>query len=313
MREPESQATLTIGAVAQRTGLSEHVIRAWERRHGVVSPARTAGGVRLYTNADVVRLRLLRRATEAGYSIGVIGKLGLDQLLSMSGEAEREEAIPRSVGDGAEYVRRCLQAVEALDGRGVHAILSSAVVSLSIEDFTEGVAVPLLHEVGALWSAGSLCAAHEHVFSAKLRAVLGWLLESVRVARDGPVVVVTTPSGERHEMGALLAAVTAAGAGWRVTYLGPDLPAADLATAVGVTGAAAVALSVVLPVKEKAFRREMEAIRAALPPAVVVTVGGAGAKPHSGLLPGLGMRWIGGFSELRSTLNEIHTAVGGTS
>ena len=61
----------SIKIVAQRTGLSSHVIRVWERRYDAVSPRRTETNRRLYSDGDIERLKLLGEATEIGHTLAV--------------------------------------------------------------------------------------------------------------------------------------------------------------------------------------------------------------------------------------------------
>jgi hypothetical protein len=122
--------------------------------------------------------------------------------------------------------------------------LRSALFVLGGARFVDEVAAPLLVRVGQAWVDGALTVAHEHAVSAVLRRVLDELGRGLDVPADAPVIVVATPSGDRHEFGALLAAATAAAAGWRVVYLGSDLPAADIARAARQAGSALVGVSV---------------------------------------------------------------------
>ncbi len=269
-----------MGVVVQRTGLTAHVLRAWERRYGAVEPGRTKGGQRLYSDADVLRLRLLRRATEGGRSIGSVAELSTEELVSLVGE-DAEEAGPRRVavveaGDRESYLRECLEAADRMDASALRASLMRAVVKLSAPVFVAEVVGPLLERVGELWAAGDLRPAQEHVVSTAVRQVLDWLLGRYEAPASAPLLVAGTPSGELHEFGAMLAAVVAADAGWRVLYLGPSLPASEIAGAAERAGAAVVAVSVVDGEAEEMDRasEELEALRGMLPEGIMLVTGG---------------------------------------
>src|SRR5512141_668232 len=88
--------------VALRTGLTPHVLRAWERRYGVVSPGRTEGGQRLYSELDIERLRLLRRLTDGGHAIRRIASLPLAELARLDEETGGAEERAAS-SDGTGY------------------------------------------------------------------------------------------------------------------------------------------------------------------------------------------------------------------
>lgn len=262
----------------QRTGLTSHVLRAWERRYGAVEPGRTKGGQRLYSDADVLRLRLLKRATEGGRSIGRVAGLSTDELVTLVGEdASALEAEVAPSGNGAEeHLRACLAAADRMDAQALRGHLMRAVVRLSAPVFVTTVVSPLLNRVGELWEEGSLRPAQEHVVSAAVRQVLDWLLGRFEASPEAPLMVVGTPSGELHEFGAMLAAIVAADAGWRVLYLGPSLPASEIAAAAERAGASVVAVSVVDGEDADVDRaaEELAELGGLLPEGVLLVTGG---------------------------------------
>ena len=265
-----------MGVVVERTGLTSHAIRAWERRYGVVEPARTEGGQRLYTDAQVLRLRLLKRATEGGRSISNVAELSTEELASLIGEDAGASNGGGTVHDQGAFLEASLEAAERLDAQALREELMRAVVSLSAPVFVTRVVGPLLARVGELWEEGAMRPAQEHVVSTAVRQVLDWLLGRYEASADAPLMVAGTPEGELHEFGAMLASVVAADAGWRVLYLGPSLPAEEIAAAAEQSGAAVVAVSVVDGEAEDRDRagRELERLSAALPDGVLLVVGG---------------------------------------
>jgi DNA-binding transcriptional MerR regulator/methylmalonyl-CoA mutase cobalamin-binding subunit len=288
-----------IGVAAERTGLSTDVIRAWERRYGAVEPARDEADQRLYSDADVERLRLLHRATQGGRSIS--------QVVDLPGEAlaelVREDAAARTAQQpaGAD-VDRLYELSLALDGPELESRLRRAVVAQGLAPFAEHVAVPLLRRLGAGWHAGKVTPAQEHVASAAISRVLTGLREG---KGDGPIAVVATLSGERHEVGALMAAAAVELAGWQVVYLGADLPPDEVASAAERTGAKAICVSVVYGGRSPAdTQAAFRSLRAQLPEDVEVYAGGAGAGPIREELELFGVRCPGGMDELREALEE---------
>lgn len=306
MRTTELHPQHPIGAVARRTGLSEHVLRAWERRYGAVEPARTEGGVRLYSDADIFRLRLLRRLTEAGGSIGQIAAFPTGTLLELLQGDVRDDAPAAEpaagAGVAARFATTVLQAVEAMDGTRIHTTLMRAVVALVPDDFVHHLAIPLLVRVGDLWREGNVCPAQEHLLSVHLRHVLAWLLGEIRPAPEAPRLIATTPSGQTHELGAMLAGVIAADAGWHVTYLGPDLPAVDIARAAAITRPTVVALSAVFGPDRGRLEGELREIRDLLEPDVLLVVGGSAVER----LTPAGATYLPDLRALRATLRSLH-------
>ena len=299
---PESQnqdeAQHPIGVAAERTGLTPDVLRVWERRYGAVNPARSPGRQRFYSDADIERLRLLRLATLPGRSIGQVVKLSVGDLARMVEEdadarsrAPASSATPLPEAAGADLVVLALVLVGELDAVGLDRMLRRAAATMALSEFLESVAAPLLRRVGDEWHAGHLTIAHEHLASSLVNRITIHAMQSLPVAADAPNLVVATLAGERHEAGALFAAAEAMALGWRVTYLGADLPAADIALAAGTTQARAVAISVVNPPNASQVLGELRILRDRLSPDIAILVGGAGARAMSGELSTLGVQY----------------------
>ena len=288
-----------IGVVTRRTGLSPDVLRVWERRYRVVAPVRNAGGQRLYSADDIERLRLLQRLVERGHRIATIANLDLDALTGLTSEIDVAHAT-RS----RQVVDALLQSVRSMDAPRLEAGLRRAAISGGAESWIDTIVGPLMEDVGEGWHSGTLTTAHEHLASATTRDVLGWVLKSFGVDAKAPAILVATPAGELHELGALMAAVVAAGAGWRVHYLGPNVPAVDLVTAARQTRAACVALSIVYQENPAKVIAEVKSVRAALQDSVPVIVGGRGARETSGELTDAGVTIVPHARALRNHLED---------
>lgn len=281
-----------IRVVARRTGITLHVLRAWERRYAVVEPGRTAGGQRLYSDADIERLKLLRDAVASGRSISQVAALDDDALAELVAQdrasgagtgAAAGAAVPEP-GNGTEvarYLAASLQAAERMDDDALHRLLLRALVSLRPLDFIEGLIEPLLYEVGERWHRGQLRPSHEHAVSIAVRRVLTFLLSAYEPKADAPTLVTTTITGDPHEFGAMLASVLAGEAGWRVLYLGASLPADEIARAAAVSGASAVAVSAVDDRGAALLVREFGRLRAQLPGRVRLLAGGRAVAQYA--------------------------------
>ncbi|NOT07597.1 MAG: MerR family transcriptional regulator [Gemmatimonadales bacterium] len=260
--------------VAERTGLSPDVLRAWERRYGVVNPGRSEGGQRLYSDADLERLTLVVTAVQAGRSVGPTASLSLEELRRLVAEdAEQGTARPTLATD---YLELAFAAVANLAPEELQAVLRSALLSLGAPSFLDDVVTPLLQQIGEAWHAGEVGIAHEHAASAVVRGVLAWLVDSLEVPENAPRAVVACLAGERHELGAALATAAATHAGWRVAYLGPDLPAAEIADAALRHETAVVGVSIITPENAASARAELQLLRGILRPGTALLAGGAG-------------------------------------
>jgi DNA-binding transcriptional MerR regulator/methylmalonyl-CoA mutase cobalamin-binding subunit len=299
-----------IRVVALRTGLSPHVIRAWERRYGAITPQRTDTNRRLYSDEEIQRLQLLRRATRAGHSIGQIARLSDGDLQALVAEDQaylpkqrdearvpaREQETPRGTLDAS------IDAVMALDPAGLDRVLSRALVRLSPTVVLGEVLLPLMDYIGEKWQQGLMKIVHEHLASEVVRSTLGGLMSTSTVS--GPAMVVATPAGQLHEFGALSVAVTAGAMGWTPVYLGPNLPAEEIAAAVEAHNASAVALSIVHPGDDPHVAQEIGKLRRLIGDDVVLLVGGRASPSYRDALDGSGAVMVGDLDTLRGYLES---------
>lgn len=277
-----------MGVVTRRTGLSPDVLRVWERRYAVVAPTRSEGGQRLYSAGDIEKLRLLHRLVEGGHRIASIARLDLDALTALSRDVQASAPVTASSHGADAVVPEILEAVVRLDGAAIDHALRRAAMSLGTEAWIETVVGPTLELVGERWHDGTISPAHEHLATAAVRDVMSWVVRSFGTPADAPAILVATPAGELHELGAMMAAVVAAEAGWRVHYLGPDVPAEDLAAAAGQLDAQAIALSVVHPDHAARAVDVVRQLRKAVAASVPIIVGGRTASATSAHLTRVG-------------------------
>ncbi len=281
-----------IGAVAKATGISTHTLRVWERRYQAFALSRTEGGVRLYSDADVARLRTLKQLLERGHAIGQVAPLPdeeLGHLLAEGGLQTPQPAPAAPTGDFESVRQSFLEAVRAFDLAHAERILQGAVAGNDPGRLVLEVLPPLFEEIGRRWAAGEFNVAHEHAASALLRNALGGLLRAPRATTEVGTVVTATLPGELHEFGALLVALLAAAHGWNAVYLGPNLPAEEILLAVSRSHARAVLISMVYLGTRAAARRfgsELERLRAGLPSGVELIGGGAAAPELEAFLGG---------------------------
>jgi DNA-binding transcriptional MerR regulator/methylmalonyl-CoA mutase cobalamin-binding subunit len=300
-----------IQVVARRTGLTPDVLRAWERCYGLVHPERASSGRRLYSDADVRRLALLRRATQTGRTIGQLADLSDDQIRRLIDD-DLAATAPRSVTsapiarpDPRQLRREALEAVQCLDGGGLRHVLTCAALALSPPELVDHILVPLMRTIGALWRRGDLGIAHQHMASAIVRTTLAELAQPRDLADAAPTLVTATPARQLHELGALVVAATAAADRWRVAYLGTDVPGRDIAAAATQADARAVALSITYPLDDSLLAREIAALRADLAPSVPILVGGLGAAAYVEALTSVGAMILGDLQNLRAILGSI--------
>ena len=311
-----------IKVVVRRTGLSPHVIRVWEKRYQAVEPMRTETNRRRYSDADIERLLLLQRVTHTGRSIGQIAQLTTERLREL---AEEDEAIspppepPTAVNMPAEapaapvptaHLDSCLEAIGQLDAIALEDRLMQARVALSQPQFIERLIVPLMEIVGERWRDGSLRIVHEHLASAVVRSMLSELSTRVSLSAAAPKIVVTTPAGQWHEIGALIVASTAESEGWQVIYLGANLPAEEIAAAAQHHGVKTVALSVVHPADDPHLAAELLKLRRYLSRDIGILVGGRGSHGYQKALETIEAMHMQDLATLRTHLESLRSPHG---
>lgn len=308
-----------IAVAAERTGLSQDILRVWERRYQAVEPSRGPGGHRTYSDADIDRLRLLHAVTAAGRSIGQVARLSTTELIRLAQDDTAARA-EREKSDGAQdardarshashIVKLALASTARLDAPDLEHTLRRAIAQLGITSFIEDVASPILRRIGEEWHAGRLTIAHEHLASSTIHDIVAESMRAITRGAGEATVVVATPTGERHAIGAALVGATAASEGWRVVYLGTDLPASDIAAAAIATKARAIAMSVIYVQDRARTLAELRTLRALIPPSISIIVGGAGVADMQDDLRQLGIRVGVSLRDLRDALASANDAI----
>lgn len=304
----ESEPHQPIAVVAERTGLSQDVLRAWERRYGAVRPVRDAGGQRQYSDADIHRLGLLHAATRAGRSIGSVAALPTDRIASLvEGDlAARERSAPPAMESPVsnEFVDEAFAHSRALDASALDETLRRAATAMGVTSFIETVAAPLLRRVGDEWHAGRLAPPQEHLVSSVVHDIIVATMRAFPQRFGAPKLLVATPAGDRHSIGAALVGAASALEGWNVLYLGADLPAADIADAARTAGVRMVAVSIVYTEDRARVLSEVRALRSRLPTDMVLIAGGAGATSLKTELAAMNVRIESSVSGLVAELRR---------
>jgi MerR family transcriptional regulator, light-induced transcriptional regulator len=299
--------------VVLRTGLTPDLLRAWEKRYGVVEPTRSEGGQRLYSDADLERLTLLTHAVRDGRAISQVAKLPTAELRAIVAAAAAYTRVQPPVAAAAAELcesmqAEALRAVERLDAAALESTLRAAAMRLGMDEMLDDVIAPLLQTIGSRWHQGLLRPAHEHLATAVVQRTLAWLMDKGAPAAKAPTLVVVTLAGQAHELGALLAAAVASSQGWHVVYLGVNLSAEEIAAAANQTRAYAVALSFVYPRDDPAMPGALRELRAALPVGTAIIAGGAAAVGYADALAAVGAASFSSISELRSWLRRATSA-----
>jgi MerR family transcriptional regulator, light-induced transcriptional regulator len=310
----DDSAQYLISTVSKRSGVKSDLVRAWERRYQAVKPTRTDGGHRVYTDLDIARLKLLNQATGSGHSISQIANLTLDELKSLlKKESDSVSQIPESsiplngnrLHVAEDYVQKCYASVLAFDAHALESNFENAIVELGTEIFIEKLLNPLLTLIGDRWRTGELRPVHEHMASSIVRSLTYILRNNSPCSPNAPKMIVSTPINQLHELGALLAGIIAELKGWKVTYLGANLPAEEIAAAVRFTNATAVTISISYKTDDLSIAKELRRLRKLIGNDVALVVGGRAAGHYEAVLDQIGVLKIKSYDHFKEILEDL--------
>jgi len=220
-RQVAQEGYLRIGELSRRTGVSHDLLRAWEQRYGLLHPARSAGGFRLYSTEDRLRVGHMVEAMAAGLSAAEAARVALATAATVTeADALSDKPAPRAL---EHTVERLTAALDSFDGAAANAALDELLAGLTLETVLQEVLLPYLRSLGDRWAAGTTTVGNEHFASNLIRGRLMGLARGWDLG-EGPRVLLACPAGETHDLGLIMFGLVIARRGWNVTYLGADTP-----------------------------------------------------------------------------------------
>lgn len=286
-----AQTVYNIKQAAARAGVSVPVLRAWERRYGIVQPERSDSGYRRFDDEGIARVRTMRALVEAGWSPSAAAAAIIEGRVPVDddpGSAAPPATAPQASADAADaaleddIAARFVRGAANLDAAAIDHALDDLFARGSFERVAGDLLFPTLRRLGDAWAAGEVNVAGEHLASSAVLRRLGQALEAAGAGDlPGSRVVIGLPPGGRHELGALAFAVAARRAGIPVAYLGSDLPVADWVSA--TDGAAAAVVGVVSARDRRAAAEVARELRSNHPD-LLVAFGGRSAADEPDVL-----------------------------
>lgn len=268
---------MNIGAVERDTGLGKDTLRVWERRYGFPQPLRDANGERLYSSAQVERLRLIKRLIDQGHRPGRLFSASEDDLLllaSASGPAQRATATAEP-----SVVSQILALLKAHDVPGLRHALNQAMMRQGLQHFVLDTVVALNGSVGEAWMRGEFEVFEEHLYSEQMKTLLRQAINSLPASANGqPRILLTTVPEERHELGLLMVEGLLALEGATCISLGTQTPLFDIRRATQAHHANIVALSFSSAFPARQIALVLNQLRELLPVSVELWAGGAGVE-----------------------------------
>ncbi len=288
-----------IRAVCEATGVHPVTLRAWERRYGLILPMRTGKGHRLYSDADVARIRRVLALLEEGVPVSRVRPL-----LDAAGP-RAHPADPAPTGAPfQDYEQRLLAALRVFDEPALDAVYNDALSLYPVSLVAAKLSTPILRRLGEAWRDDEAGIAREHFFSTFLRNRIGARLGQANRTATGPRLLAACPSGEHHELGLMQFALAAATAGYRVVMVGSDLPPGQIGAAAGAAACRAVVLSVSSNSRGATLARLLAEVVAAA--GMPVLAGGAGVQRHRPVVEEAGAIPLGAdFSDALATLARV--------
>lgn len=258
---------LRIGELSRRAGVSDHVLRAWERRYGLLTPVRSAGGFRLYAETDLERVRRMRAHLAAGLSAAEAARAALSD-----GQPARDVG-PGELDRLSDATDALALALDTFDEPAAQAVLDRLLGTLTVETVLREVVLPYLHRLGERWAAGSVSVAQEHFASNLIRGRLtslgrGW------GHGHGPRAVLACAPGEQHDLALLIFGIVLHRNGWRIDYLGASTPLDDLIRLAGEHRPDLVVLTASTPERLAELDGDLTRLAGSAP----VALAGAGAS-----------------------------------
>ncbi len=273
--------TYRIHRFSKLTGLSTHVIRAWERRYGLVTPTRGANRYRLYTDEDVRLFRYLKSQVDSGISIGELAEIGREELLRRT----KQQALDASLEPppSERLISDLIEAIEHHDRARFERQLNGALAVIPFEEALHRFLLPLQEQVGELWHEGHISVAQEHFASSHVKQKIYSAINQLPILESGPKILVACPVDEWHEISALTVAYLCRVRGCRVHYLGPNLPVSELASYCENIQPSFVLLSMTVPPSVDDIQAFVHELVGRVQPIAAIGIGGRGAQIHASL------------------------------
>jgi DNA-binding transcriptional MerR regulator len=235
----DQAAKLRIGELSYRVGISADVLRAWEKRYGLLKPSRTEGGYRLYSEHDEWRVRLMQEKLWSGLSAAEAAR----EVARMEEDSELPDG---SIETPFELAQRLGEALESFDEETAHELVDRLLGLHGLDRAIRDALLPYLRDLGARWARREVSVGQEHFAS---RLIEARLLALARGWNRGPGrrAVLACPSGEQHTLPLLCFGLILRNRGWRNVYLGADTPPSTVHMAADTVEADVVVLAAVSP------------------------------------------------------------------
>jgi|SRR5450755_2107227 MerR family transcriptional regulator, light-induced transcriptional regulator len=275
MNAGDGSPMLRIGELSRRVGVSDHLLRAWESRYGLLRPVRSPGGFRLYSEADARRVRRMQAHLAAGLSAAEAAQAVLGEDGQARPDPSQGGELSRALSGVSELSGALRQALDAFDEPAAQAVLDRLVSDLSMRTVLRDIVMPFLSELGERWEQGTASIAQEHFASNVLRGRLAGLARGWGEGH-GPRAVLACPPGELHDLPLMVFGIVLNRIGWRIDYYGISTPVDELMSTVAARRPDIVVLASTVSENFEPVAAQLAALAQRVP----LALAGAGATPE---------------------------------
>jgi len=263
---------LRIGELSRRLRVSDHALRAWERRYGLLRPVRTTGGFRLYSGADLERVRRMQAYLARGVSTAEAARAALAEVPADDVPAHGATTDDTDLVSGARQA--LTRALDDLDESAAHAVIDRLLGAVTIETALQEVLLPYLRSLGDRWQTGTVSVAQEHFASNVIRGRLAGIARGWGHGH-GPRALLACVPGELHDIALLSFGIVLSRQGWQVHFFGADTPIDDL---LGLARSRPIDLVVLVSSTPQGFEDHADEL-ALLATIAPLALGGPGSTP----------------------------------
>lgn len=262
------------------SGVKAHTIRIWEKRYGIIIPARTVTNIRYYSNEDLKKILNISLLNQHGYKISVISQMTNAELSLKVAELS---LVNSSEDQGIQD--NLLLSLINMDEQQFIRSFNAVILRHGFETGVAKVIFPFFNRIGVMWQSGSINTAQEHFFSSLLRNKIVVATDGLLVPRDlkNEVVLLFLPEQELHEIGLLYYNYLLRARGYHTIYLGQAVPIDSLARVIEVVKPSFVVSSLTSPVASPGFLNIASQLSQIAPDAKLFFAGPVSVAPKAGL------------------------------
>lgn len=243
-------AIYSMAQVENLTGISAHTLRIWERRYSFLEPERTKTNIRFYSDEELKKLLNIGILIRNGHRISKV-----DAMSDMQINELVTDILSNVSQENEDDLNALTISMLEMNEDEFNKIFQRRIMRKGLQNTITGLIYPFLNHIGVLWGTDKIIPAQEHFIVNLIRQKIISAIETLPPpAIDAPGICMFLLDGEDHEIGLLLAAYMAKDLGWKVHYLGQNVPVVSIGTVVEIAKPKLLLSMFVVPASEKTAR-----------------------------------------------------------